>query len=375
MSGEVQESQMDGKQDTSIEVAGNATFDDFDRMESAREDFKEAKVIKDVDGEHEKVAAKKEPKEERKDVVDNKKEEKKEAAEAQRKMMKLLDADKELEVPEDAMVQVKINGKYESVKLSDLGKDFSGKTDWNKKYTDLDKERRLFVKGRSQVESMVMKFNELAKSDDIFAPLTYLIDTGKGDSYAYIERMRNHFQREFEESMNLSDAEKTALSYKRKLDFLESKSKSQEIQGQQENVKRQDQARIEKLLSDHKIDDNEFERVSEQLKKNTNQDWKPENVVEYMTKYVPASHVEQAVLQKFSDKIEITDKIKDQVWDIALANPEFSPDDIIEILEPFLKSQNKKSKSSVLGEKLGSSASKVVPKQTNYESFDDYNDN
>ena len=364
------ETQMDGAQDTSIQSQGSVSFDDFDRMESAREDFKEAKQ---VEGENEKVAVKKEPKEERKDVVENKSAEKKEEAAIQKKMMKLLSDDKELEIPEDAFVPIKINGKIENVKLSDLGKDYSGKTDWNKKYTELDKDKRSFVKDREQVGNMVAKFNELAKGDDIFAPLTYLIDTGKGDAYAYIERIRNHFQKEFDEMSNLSDAEKTALTYKRKLDFLESRNQSQKEQGEQENVKRQTQVQTEKLLKDHGISDDEFDRIGSYLKTQTNKDYSSEQVIEYMTKYVPAANTEASVLEKFSDKIEVNDAIKSQVWDIAFANPEFSPDDIIEILEPFLKAQNKKNKSAILGEKLTSQSSKVVPKQKDYESFDDYN--
>lgn len=355
----VESSQMDGKQDTSIQASGSVSFDDFDRMESSREDFSKSK---EVEGKPE--VKKVEPEKEEK--TEEKKETKEEKKEAKR-MLKLLSEDSELEIPEDAVREIKINGKMEKVKLTDLEKNYSGHVDYSKKYSDFNKEKQSFTKDKENVSGMVTKFNELAKGEDVLAPLNFLIDTGKGDAYAYQERLRSHFRKEFEAEMNLSDAEQAALQHKRENEFLKSRQKSQEEQSKQDLQKQESTAKTATLLKENNISDEDFNSASSQLKERNNKDYSPEQVVEYMTKYVPASKTEFAVMEKLGDKANVSNEIRNQMWKVAFENPEFTPDDIIEIMEPVLKA----SKKSSLKEKIEGSKTKVFTPAKGYESFDD----
>ena len=72
-----------------------------------------------------------------------------------RKTIKAKYADTELDLDEEAMVPVKINGKEEMVPIKDLLGNYSGKVAWDKKFSEVDMSRK-------QVAAQELKLREMA---------------------------------------------------------------------------------------------------------------------------------------------------------------------------------------------------------------------
>ena len=71
----------------------------------------------------------------------------------QAKIRKFLAGEKEFDLPEDATAVQTVDGEEVEVKLSDLFSNYSGKTSWDKKFTELDTERRTFEKQQDQIQN------------------------------------------------------------------------------------------------------------------------------------------------------------------------------------------------------------------------------
>jgi hypothetical protein len=88
--------------------------------------------------------------------------------EPESKLIKAKKGDKEFSVPEDAVVPVKVNGKITQVPIKDLAADYSGRTEIQKRFTQLDNERKTYEKER---DSFVTHKNEISAHLQLMATL------------------------------------------------------------------------------------------------------------------------------------------------------------------------------------------------------------
>lgn len=143
-------------------TGGPLSFDELDEVLSKPKAKKETKEPKDEKPEKSKdltsdtdKGKKSEPKKE-----PAKKESKEEAETAEvpekppRKTIKAKYADSELDIDEEALVPVKINGKEELVQVKDLLGNYSGKVAWDKKFSEIDQTRK-------SVSAKEMKLREI----------------------------------------------------------------------------------------------------------------------------------------------------------------------------------------------------------------------
>jgi hypothetical protein len=87
------------------------------------------------------------------------------AAKGQPKPYRVKLGDKDVDLPADTKLQVTVDGKPAEVSLSDLASEFAGKTNWGKKYQELDTERKTFQAERQDLQTGVDKLVNLSKDD------------------------------------------------------------------------------------------------------------------------------------------------------------------------------------------------------------------
>lgn len=73
--------------------------------------------------------------------------------------------DDEFEIPGDAVIHVPVNGQMEEFTYQDLVNELSGKTDYNRKYSEFGVEKGKFMKERSDLESFIGEFFTKSKED------------------------------------------------------------------------------------------------------------------------------------------------------------------------------------------------------------------
>jgi hypothetical protein len=158
--------------------SGPVSFDELEEITKSSKKLKAEKKSEDEVQESKQVKSKdltsdtdkgkkaepKEPKEAKeskpKESKEPKAEEKAEGSEAdkpQRKTVKAKWQESEYDIDEEALVPVKINGKEEFVQIKDILGNYSGKVAWDKKFSELDVNRK-------QIAAQELKVKEISNS-------------------------------------------------------------------------------------------------------------------------------------------------------------------------------------------------------------------
>lgn len=152
---------------------------------------------------------------------------------------KFKQGDEELDIDPSTTVQVKINGKLENVAVKDLISEFSGMTDYKRKYSALDVERKTFQNEVRELDSRVNKLHDLAvKEKNPRLAIGYLAEMLGADPREVWQSLKSEISQALEASRRLSPAEQEALEakeeaeyYKRKVaDTAQEAKKSQELE-------------------------------------------------------------------------------------------------------------------------------------------------
>jgi len=121
------------------------------------------------------------------------------------KTLKMKNGDEDLEVPSGAKIKVKVAGKEEDVDLQTLVNEYSGKTNWGRKFQELDTERKTFQAERQDLQSGIDELFDLAvtKNQPMDA-VQMLSEMLGGDGIKTVTDLRERMFKEFEEYSKLT---------------------------------------------------------------------------------------------------------------------------------------------------------------------------
>lgn len=201
-------------------------------------------------GEGKEKKSKKAGEEESTDDVGGNKAPKKEAKKIKAKL-----GEKEVEIDEDIIVPVKINGKDELIPLKELQSQFSGKVAYDKKFQEMDRERRQF---HSKVEEANNKIKSIFEEQDPEMRFYRMAEFSGVDPLEVRQKFLSENMNLLEKWYSMSEDERKAdaIAYENKVmkHKLESQAKAQA----QEKSKGQLEARIKSLEEAHKFTPDEF---------------------------------------------------------------------------------------------------------------------
>lgn len=298
-----------------VKSGGSSEPVNFDEMEAIMSTPKktESKVDKALGAKNEpakgeeKVKAKKkeEPEASEGDPKPAKKVETKKADDAESqeeipalKTIKVRAGEEDMDLRTDIKVPVKVNGKPETVDLQTLINEFSGKTDWSRKYQTLDTERKTFETERRELQSSIDELYDLAVTQKKpLEAVAYLSDLLGGDGLGTVQQMQQQMIQEFEELSKLSPEEKRARQAEDRAKLVEAKYKNQETS----RAKRQEQETVAKRVEDIKakygITDDRFKDIYSTLKTNgvKPEELTPEFVGEVHERWLQMDQVDEVV--------------------------------------------------------------------------------
>lgn len=162
---------------------------------------------------------------------------------AKAKLFKIKNGDQEIDLRSDSQFEVTIDGQKQTVTAQDLVNEFSGKTSWNKKYSQLDTERKQFETNKQELESGVQTWSNLAKTDHI-AAIEYACEISGMDSRAFIKGIRDQFKQAFEEYAELSPEQRKERELSDERDYYKSKAEKNEA----DRFKQREQADLDKRV-------------------------------------------------------------------------------------------------------------------------------
>ena len=207
-----------------------------------------------ADGKDKEAKPKKETKEDKPKAEKSGSEEKQAQLEA-KKLLKARAQDKEYEFEEDAVVSVKIDGKDVDVPIKDLLSNYSGKTAWDKRFSELDKERKTYLKMKDESESKIKSIFEEQDPEMRFYKMAEFAGANPLEvRRKFLEENLNLLEKWY--SMSEDERRADELSYENR--YLKHQQETMQRQARLGQAKAQLESQVKSMMATHKIEQNQF---------------------------------------------------------------------------------------------------------------------
>lgn len=266
-------------------ASGPTTFDELEQItakeqrskaakskeeKAEKNDKPESKTEKSIDlsSDTDKASKNKEPKDGKEKSPSEKSEQDQKADEAKlRKLIKAKFQDQEIDLDEEAMVPVKINGKEELVQVKDLLGNYSGKVAWDKQFTELSKQKKVLSTQELKVGQAAENIKSIFNEQDEDLKMYKLAQLAGVDPIQYREKFLNSNINLLEKWYSMSEDERKAdaLSYEAK--FHKHRADTLEGSVKQEHSQRELSAKLETLRASHQVSEDEFVSQYDQINK------------------------------------------------------------------------------------------------------------
>ena len=360
----------------------------------------EGKVIKDdkksekkeeddsEDGEEEESETEEESKEEEEsEEVEEKQEPKKDS-----KKLRMRMGDELFNVDADASFKVKVDGQNVDVPLQELINNYSGKTAWDKKFTEIGKEKKTLEFEKTnllkQKEVLTGHLNQVLapiknKDANPLDSLLYLVEMSGEDPYNAYRRIMEANLEELGTLMDMSEVERELYFHKKKDELYSNVAKKRQGRIQEEQAFNQTVQKVDALRQSFNVTEEQFVDASEELEEIYSasgldvKDITNEAIVDYAS-LKPHIAVVRELVEPYVDNIS-DEKYGDVVADLSryLRDGKADKETIKQILarnfsvEEDVKELNTK----VYSKSQKAPAKKALKQETSkFESFDDWDE-
>jgi hypothetical protein len=263
-----------------------------------------------------------------------------------------------LEIPQDAVFTVKIDGEEQEISLNDLRNNYSGQVSWDKKFQELSTDKKQFMTERSQIEKYVNEFGDLARAGDKMGAMQYLASLSGMDPLQFRRELRDQIIGEYGKLNEMSDVERTAFELQEENEFLKYNKESEQSMAEQYRQEQEMNSRIDEIQETLNLDEDQWDSLVNEV----SQEYDGEITPEIVGQYAYAKEVyntSENLLSQVNPELSQNDALIEEVADIMLQNPHFTNDDILDILHSEFGSPQKQ----VASKKASASAKRSQPQQ------------
>jgi hypothetical protein len=279
------------------------TFDNFDEIAAEAEDSndddwskeeepsgekvsEDLKVIKDsqIDGEGKLIKDDKESEKEEEESEEEESEEeeqeeeqiqvKKDEEKRDSKKLRMRMGEELFNVDSDASFKVKVDGKNEDVPLQELINNYSGKTAWDKKFTEIGKEKKYLETEKAQVSKQSEELKKhvhaalaplKSKDGNPMDSLLYLVEMSGEDPYNAYRRIMESNLEELGKLMDMGDVERELYFHKKKDELYSDVAKKRQGKLQEEQTFNQVVQKVDSLRQTYNVTEDAYVEASEEL--------------------------------------------------------------------------------------------------------------
>lgn len=216
--------------------------------------------------------------------------------------------DSSIEVPADAKFKHKVDGADVEVTAEELLNNYSGKQAWDKRFSELDKDRQGYKKDLESVNAYITEFARRSKENPTDA-LEYLASSVGLDALEFRKKLKENFVASYGDYAKLSPEERRLRDIEEENAHYRSQRESQSRLRQEEQARRELDLSIKREQESHGIDDSRLELLVSDLRKHGGtQNVSMKDVVELHQAY-KRQDVAFAVLEKLNPEF-VTDDSK-----------------------------------------------------------------
>ena len=296
--------------------------------------------------------------------------------EAERDEKEEVEEEKEPEekgINDDAEIEVKVDGKVEKVSLKELKNNYAGKVAYDKKFTELDKERQAYKSEVQEVNGYVNKFGEIARSGDMIGALQYLGEFAQIPPYMVKEQLLQQALPELLKRQDMAPHEVQQEILKNQQEYLNKQQESVNEKTQQEQAYKELRAEISSLREAHKIeDDAEWDSALQTLAESV-EDQSTINPKMIAEAVLEGRRVDTAidVLTEFG--LQDEEESVEYLANLQSTNPEFTSEQLKEVVKLALQQEEAQKKVQEVAAKAKKQkvAKKAAPKKKETASEED----
>lgn len=299
------------------EIKESKKGSDLDALESSEDLDSEGKDEKPAKKETKKSDKKADAKEDSEEEDENGEEETSKDADGKNlesKKLKIRMSDGLYGIESDAKVRVKIDGAYQEVPVQELINNYSGKTAWDKKFSEIGNEKKAFEQERVTVQRREAFLKETADEvvahlDDPnknpFDALNFLVEKSGRDSYSVYKRAIEACLDETEKLMSMSDVERKAFFLEKKDEFRTKSEDARKAEATKAESFNQALRKVDSLRQAHGVSEEQFLQALDQLESEGQDTGKmsDEYVVDYAS-LKPHVNTVQDALEPYEDSMD-----------------------------------------------------------------------
>lgn len=256
-----------------------------------------------------------------------------------RKLIKAKYQDKEIELDEESLIPVKINGKEELVEARELLKNYSGKTAWDRKFTELHKVKQ-DVFGKSQKLSEIEgKIKSVFEEKDPQLRLYKMAEIAGVSPVEFRQKYLDENVALLEKYYNMTDEERKADALAFENAYLKHRAETQEKTLSEQQAIKALQSKVDSLRAPHNISHDDFVERYDALKQLvTNQQLEGEKLTpEFVVETIVKDKLWEAAEEKLSglslpwnekEKSEKLMKLVTQAYTLGM-----SPESVMDTVE------------------------------------------
>ncbi len=350
-----------------VEIPAGESLTSFDMLEKALETKKAAPEPKEAPSKKEAA-----PKEEKKEKEQAEKLDAKDSGKGKEDEKDSSKEPAQAEAPsvsKDQLVEVMVDGKKEQVALKDLMNHYSGKVAWDKKFTELDKERKAFVADKQTVEGQISNFFDTASKDPRAAILN-LCEMAGIDSVMFMRQLRSGLLPEMQKLAQMSEVERKAFELEEEVNLLRKAKESETSRTKHEQEQKSLMAEVERIQETYKVDAETIKAYYTELKSIVKD---PSSIsaktIEEFTQIKQACSQVTSTLEQVRPELATDNTVVEAMANFLLDNPGTTVEDLKDVIEQVYgkrgstKALKKKVESAAKAEGLpvGSAETKTKP--------------
>lgn len=293
----------------------------------------------------------------------------------------------EVEINPGAELRVKVKGKNVDVSVQDLMNNYSGKVNYDKKFNELNTERKTLEKEstlhqeeatwlKGKIEDVVSLLDNSEK--DPMEAMLYLLDATGRNPLDYQQRMMERQLGQLDELSEMDEVERELYWKKKENEYLRNRQETSANQAKAAQVRQEQTAGIAKMRESLGVTEDQYVDAKEELSKLGVENASAEQAVKYAA-VLPHMVKAEGLLETYADEME-PEKVNELITEIGLTLQ--SGDLTVEEVKSLLNSEFGTSNAEgALAEKMAASkieevkvqpTEKVAAKEGGVESFDDY---
>jgi hypothetical protein len=219
-----------------------------------------------------------------------------------------------VEIPEDAVLKVPVAGKKESVTVRELMNNYSGKVAYDKKFSELDQERKEFTMEKDSINAEKMQILEhlaniveMTESQEAGPEdaIAYLLDLTGKDSYSFKKAFFEKMANEYEDYSEMDEVEKRLFWAERKNEYLERTRESSNRRQTAQQEQTQLVTRVDQMREAQGVSEDDFVQGYEDLIEGgvPAESITPEQVIRYV-KILPNIAKAEDMLEPYEARID-----------------------------------------------------------------------